>query len=215
MKYHNIVWDMGGTLMDTYPSVDRTLAHVVTLHGTPMDPAEVARLTRRSIGHAIEELSTRHRVPRQALEEAYADLKRSWAETPPPVMAGARDVMAFVHGSGGLNVVVTHRDRTSATALLRATGLAIDDMICAPDGYPRKPDPTMYRVLLERSGLDPADCLAVGDRAIDAEAAGQAGVAAVLLETPGIPVAGQGPRITGLHQVVALLEGDQPSSPST
>lgn len=215
MRYHSIVWDMGGTLIDTYPSVDRTLAGVVAAHGTPIEAEQVARLTRKSIGSAIDTLSERHHVPHAALDDAYAELKRSWAVAPPPVMAGAQEVMAHVRAAGGLNLVVTHRDRTSATALLQATGLVIDDMICAPDGFPRKPDPTMFRVVVERNGLDPQDCLAVGDRAIDAAASRGAGVAGVLLETPGIPVEGEGPRITDLRQLVAVLASDQPITPST
>lgn len=206
VRYHSIVWDMGGTLIDTYPSVDRTLAGVVTRHGTPIDERTVARLTRRAIAVAIDDLSQRYAVPHEELDAAYAELKRSWADTPPPVMAGAREVIAHVRSVGGLNIVVTNRERTSATALLLATGLDVDDIICASDGFPRKPDPAMYRAVLDRNGLDPADCLAVGDRAIDAVASEQVGLVSVILETPGIPVIGEGERITDLRQLINLME---------
>ena len=54
-------------------------------------------------------------------------------------------------------------------------------MVCAPDGFPRKPDPTMVQLLLQRHGLDVDDCIFVGDRLIDAEAAHAAGMASALL----------------------------------
>ena len=63
-----------------------------------------------------------------------------------------------------------------------------DDLISTADGYLRKPDPAMYVAMLERHGLDPADCLAVGDRPIDAEAAAAAGLATATLESPEAPV---------------------------
>src|SRR5690606_19387342 len=45
----SIIWDLGGTLLDTYPVVDRALASVVD-GGEPRDATleEVARLTRVS-----------------------------------------------------------------------------------------------------------------------------------------------------------------------
>ncbi|MEA5154016.1 HAD-IA family hydrolase [Raineyella sp.] len=205
MTTHSIIWDMGGTLIDTYPSVDRTLAAVAARHGHALAAATVARMTRRAIASAIDELSERYAIPHEELDAAYADLKRSWADAPPPVMAGARDVIDHVRRIGGLNLVVTNRDRTSAAALLTATGLAMDDLVCPGDGFPRKPDPAMYRAVLERNHLDPVDCLAVGDRAIDALASEQVGIRCVILETPGIPVAGDGERITDLRRLIDRL----------
>lgn len=202
---------MGGTLIDTYPSVDRTLAAVVTAHGLALGEAEVARMTRRAIASAIDELSVRFAVPHQEFDAAYGALKRSWAVTPPPVMAGAREVIAHVRSIGGRNIVVTNRDRTSATDLLVATGLEMDDLICPGDGFPRKPDPGMYRAVLERHHLDPTDCLAVGDRAIDAVASEQVGIRCVILETPGIPVLGEGERITDLRRLIDQL-AEKPST---
>ncbi|WP_239022356.1 HAD family hydrolase [Raineyella fluvialis] len=196
---------MGGTLIDTYPSVDRTLASVVTGRGYAVTQAEVARMTRRAIASAMDELAQRFDIPHEEFDAAYSALKRSWASTPPPLMAGAREVIAHVRSVGGLNIVVTNRDRASASALLAATGLAIDDLVCPGDGFPRKPDPGMYRAVLERNGLDPGDCLAVGDRAIDAVASEQVGIRCVILETPGIPVAGDGDRITELGALIPAL----------
>ncbi|MDO5501081.1 MAG: HAD family hydrolase [Propionibacteriaceae bacterium] len=188
MGWRHLVWDMGGTMIDTYPAVDRTLHQVCRRHGCEVDEQEVTRLTRVSIAEAGEELARRCQIAPRHFVEAYAGLKQSWKTDPPPVMAGARELMAYATERRGLNLVVTHRDRESAQDLLRAHDLIVDDMICAPDGYPRKPDPTMHRLVVERNGLDPAECLAVGDRAIDCEAARAAGLQWVLLVTPGLPL---------------------------
>ncbi len=123
-------------------------------------------------------------------------------------MEGARQVLGTVRAGGGSNLVSTNRDRQSATVLLEALGLEIeiDDMVCAPDGFPRKPDPTMVRVLLERSGLAPEQCLAVGDRPADVEAAARVGVPGALLITPGIPLSAPGAvRISSLTSLLDLL----------
>src|SRR5690625_2303781 len=168
-----VIWDLGGTLVDTYPDVDRTLATAVHASPDAEDIAEVAQLTRRSSSRAISTRAARHGAPEHGLRAADGALEARAARQPPPAMEGARQVLGTVRAGGGSSLVSTTRDRQSATVLLEALGLEvdIDDMVCAPDGFPRKPDPTMVRVLLERSGLAPEQCLAVGDRPADVEAA--------------------------------------------
>lgn len=201
-----VIWDLGGTLVDTYPDVDRALASVLDPEPDEELLHEVAVLTRRSSSEAIAELAARHAVPARGLRDAYEATKQHWQRHPAPVMAGAREVLAAVRAGGALNLVATHRDRESATALLSALDLRIDDMVCAPDGFPRKPDPAMVRALLERHDLDPGDCLAVGDRPADVASAAAAGVRAVLLQTPGIPLAAGGAeRIDRLEQLLPLV----------
>ncbi|MGP9536989.1 HAD family hydrolase [Brachybacterium sp. AOP43-C2-M15] len=183
-----VIWDLGGTLVDTYPDVDRALAAAISPRPAPELLHEVAQLTRRSSSLAIDTLAGRHGVPAPHLREAYESTKRQWRRRPPPVMAGAREVLAAVRTTGALNLVATHRDRESATELLEALALPFDDMICAPDGFARKPDPEMIRELLARHALTPGECLAVGDRPGDLKAARAAGVRGVLLRTPGVPL---------------------------
>lgn len=205
-----LIWDLGGTLVDTYPDVDRALAAV--LDPQPGDELlhEVAQLTRVSSSHAISTLAARHQLPEQRLRAAYEATKQHWQEHPPPETDGARELLDAMREQGGLNLVFTHRDRHSATALLDALGLRVHDMVCAPDGYARKPDPAMVHALLERHALAPEDCLAVGDRPADVEAAAAAGVRGVLLETVGIELdAGDAQRVTSLRELHDQLALDR------
>lgn len=208
----SVIWDLGGTLLDTYPVVDRALARAVTGGGEP-EPSlldEVARLTRVSSGHAISELSVRHGVPEVALREAYAATRETWRHDPPAPMAGAEEVLAAVRAGGGSNLVATHRDRQSALELLSAAGLEVDDLVSASDGFPRKPDPAMVAELLRRHDLDPADVLMVGDRPADVEAAGSAGVLGVLLVTAGVEHGHPGIRRVGaLEELLGLIGADR------
>ncbi len=183
--YRHVFWDMGGTIVNTYPQLDAALADVIRSHGHDVEDHDVALLTRRSTGEAISTLAVRHEIDASEFRAAEAALKEHWRTSPPPPMPGIREAMARV---SGLNLVVTHRERASAESLLASLRIVVDDLICAPDGHPRKPDPTMDLILLERHGLDARDCIAVGDRPLDATAAHAAGIAAVLLQTPRIPL---------------------------
>lgn len=209
----SIIWDFGGTLFDTYPDLDRALCHAVFADDATEHLLQVGRLTRVSTGHAVRELSRRFGVAEQDLLQALADVKNVWRTEPAPLMEGACEVMHTVHTAGGLNLVATHRDRGSAEQLLQARGVHVDDMICAPDGFPRKPDPTMHQELLRRHGLDPEDVGAVGDRSADAQAAAGAGVRAFLLLSPGIDLNADGAEaIRSLREILTWLERPQQDS---
>lgn len=204
--YRNVFWDLGGTLVDTYPQLDAAFVEVVRRAGGEVSLPEVARLTRNSTHAAMTALSERFGIEVGLFEHANQQLKNLWEHDPAPSMPGAKALMRDIALSRGLNLVVTHRDRASAMALLGGLGLAIDDLISTADGFPRKPDPTMYQVLLERHGLDVADCLAVGDRPIDATAAHSAGMAAAMLESPEAPVDDDAEySVAGLDELRPLL----------
>lgn len=211
----SVIWDLGGTVVDSYPDVDRALARVV--HSEVDDAAlhEVALLTRVSSSHAISVLARRYGVAEARLRDAYDELRERWRERPAPLMPGVGAVMGAVRAGGGLNLMATHRDRASASVLVRRSGLEIDDMVCAPDGFARKPDPAMALALLERHGLAAGECLAVGDRTADVEAAVAAGVTAFLLVTPGVPLeAPGGRRISALRDLLeALGDVSGPAAP--
>lgn len=185
--YSSILWDMGGTLIDTYPAVDNLLARIGYRTNAPSNAqlSEVAALRSVSIEHAMNKLHQLYGADLAALHAGYAELKETWKTRPAPLMSGARRVLGAVHDAGGLNLVATHRDRRSAEDLLAAHGIEVDDMVCAPDGYERKPSPQMYQVLIERHHLDPATVIALGDRPIDVKAATAAGIRGYLLDHRG------------------------------
>ena len=72
-----LIWDLGGTLADTYPDVDRALAMVLDPRPGPELLHEVALLTRRSSSHAISTLAARHELPEQELRRAYEQIGRA------------------------------------------------------------------------------------------------------------------------------------------
>ncbi len=206
-RWTHVFWDMGGTMIDTYPGLDRALAGVILRAGHHVELHDVSLLTRRSTGEAIDHLSQRYDISIDEFRTAEAALKQRWKKTPPPVMPHLGEVMDAVPG---LNLVVTHRDRDSAESLLENLGIRVDDMICTSDGCARKPDPAMYVALVERHGLDPEDCVGIGDRPLDVEAAHGAGMSAVMLETPGIDLEHRADLdINALSGLLPLLAGKQ------
>lgn len=205
----SILWDMGGTLFDTYPYVDSAFARVTAQGGHEIDIDEIGRLTRVSRGHAIEALSARTGIPSVAFEDSYELVKEGWLADPAPLMDGAEELVQACRQGRGRNIIVTHRDRESAEQLISTTGLTFDDIISTSDGYPRKPDPTMITVALERNGLRAEDCIAIGDREIDCEAAQAAGVTPILLVSTAVTGEESEYRtVTRLAELLPLFSAD-------
>lgn len=210
----SILWDMGGTLFDTYPYIDSAFHRLVESHGISI--GEVSRLTRVNRGHAIETLSARTGIPASSFEEAYDAVKENWVTDPAPLMEGAEELVKACRHGRGRNIIVTHRDRQSAEQLISTTGLTFDDLITTSDGYPRKPDPAMILEVMERNNLVPGDCIAIGDRAIDCEAALAAGVTPVLLVNEAVDSgAAEYRRISRLTELLPLfaIDAETPVNP--
>jgi HAD superfamily hydrolase (TIGR01549 family) len=88
------------------------------------------------------------------------------------------DVCKKVQDLGGQNFIVTHRRKKSLHELLTFHNLHsyFTDIVAGDDGFPRKPDPSAMRYLLEKHHLPTDNVLVIGDRPIDVLAGQAAGL---------------------------------------
>ena len=109
MQRH-LFWDMGGTLVDTYPQLDEAFARVVRAHGGVIELLDVARLTRVSTGAAIATLAERFGIDPGEFEQANEALKQHWERQPAPAMPGAAALLDDVWAGASASplVVITH-----------------------------------------------------------------------------------------------------------
>ena len=168
-----ILWDFDGTLMDTYPAYAKLFCEEL---GRPCSEQEMFDLLKVTFGHAFktlgltgEQIEHLRKKERQLKPEAFQ------------AFPGVETVLAAAE----LNVIMTHKNREGAHAILRAHGLEkyFTEIVTADDGFPNKPDPASYRYLHEKYHLD----LAVGDRELDILPAKAIGIRTCLFQnhTPG------------------------------
>jgi putative hydrolase of the HAD superfamily len=75
---------------------------------------------------------------------------------------------------------------------------ALDEVVFSCDVGISKPDPRIYEIACERLGVEPADCLFVGDGANEElPGAERVGMTAVQLRAPGEPLTPEGEAWTG------------------
>ncbi len=195
-----IVFDLDGTLVDSYGPITASLNAARATRGLP--PVDVAQV-RREVGHGLESLVARHVGSEhvehgvQAFREAYARLFAS-GTLPLP---GVPEIPRRLHARGLRLAVASNKLARFGRPIVAQVGLAdVIPVVLGPDcGVPTKPSPEMIHAALRELGVAPADALYVGDMPLDVESARCAGVRhfvvptgsadrATLLATPGARV---------------------------
>jgi HAD superfamily hydrolase (TIGR01509 family) len=181
----HLIWDVDGTLFDTYPAIARSFQAAAHDLGAPAAYDEVMRLAQVSVDHCVTTLSNAYALPADQLEERFEQHYRIITPEDQPPFAGVEAVCEHIRSRGGLNLIVTHRRRFGLDRLLAAHRLTayFTDITSHDDAYPRKPDPAAFNVLIERHQLPREATLGVGDRDIDILAAQAAGLRAALFGT--------------------------------
>jgi len=185
MKIQNILWDVDGTLFDTYPAITYALSKSLNEMGLPVALNVIDGLTRQSISHCIKTLSQRFKLDPDLFHARFAASYRMVDPANQPPFPGVREVCETIRNRGGLNIVITHRGIKSTQALLETHGLSdyFEDLFSVEQDYSRKPDPAMVLVAIEKHGLNPSETLMIGDRDLDIQAGRAAGVRTCLFRS--------------------------------
>lgn len=184
----NIIWDVDGTLFDTYPAIAGAFQAALRDLGFEAPFDQIIALAAISLTHCVSALAGEYHLPENEIGERFtAHYGRVRPEEQPP-FPGVRPILAYIRSLGGKNVIVTHRGRQSLSELLAVHGMAayFAGDVTRDDGHPRKPDPAAFAAALRAYGLDHAETISVGDREIDMLAGKTAGVFSCLFG-PGTP----------------------------
>lgn len=189
-----LLLDVDGTLVDsTYVHV-WTWVRALAEAGAPVPFVDVHRRIGKDGSTIVEELldiagiddEDRESIAGRAKDlhgEYYAEQAESLR-----VLPGARDLVRGAKQQGWITVLATSAP-PSEFAEAREL-LDIDDYVDAvttgEDVDRAKPDPTIVEIALERSGVDAADAVMVGDATWDAIAATKLGIRSVAVRTGGI-----------------------------
>ena len=163
----NIVFDIGNVLLDWDPralyrkifaseaEVEWFLTHVCN------SAWNLEQDRGRSFEEAIAEATARH--PDQA--QAIAAYHLRWPETLTHVIDGSVAVLEDLHAQDTPLYAITNWNQDK----FRQTKARYDflhhfrDIVVSGDEKLLKPDPAIYRLLLERNGLNASDCLFIDD----------------------------------------------------
>lgn len=178
----SIVYDLDGTLLDTFPSLFASIQSVAgSLHdrldipslrlslsaGIPIMLVDAAR----QLGLHKDDCASFSTQVLQHYEQYGLEESRPYA--------GVAEHFSALGGLGVTQALCTNRDSITTRALLERHGLStyLRHIICLGDVPQAKPDPAPLLHCLARLGAHPAVTLFVGDSRVDAECARRARVA--------------------------------------
>jgi 2-phosphoglycolate phosphatase len=172
------LFDLDGTLVDSFPAIAASANHVRGLRGLPALPHETVHA---AVGNGLRVLMERL-VPAGATEENAAAFM---AHHPGALAAGGcvpypevRETLAALRAAGHSLAVCSNKPLALTKLVLAATGLA--EPIAAafgPESVGKpKPAPDMLHAALAALAVPAAAALYVGDMVVDIETARAAGV---------------------------------------
>lgn len=187
IKY--LIWDLDGTLFDTYPAFTDAFLAALSDFRYIADPEWVLSLAKINFRHCASVLASHFQLTEEEVEGAFWQHYLAMPLETQVLIPGAKELCEYIVKVGGMNVIVTHRDRDSTIGLLKTHEVEalFADFIAGDDGFPMKPDPGGVEAIIERNGIVKEQSLLVGDRDMDIDAGLASGVRTCLLGVRGGP----------------------------
>ena len=184
-----ILFDLDGTLVDTYELQEESYRRTFAELGLPFDAGRYSEAFGLRLGAAMAQLMGRPPTPNE-LEDIRTTKARNFAEV---LRSGVRTlplsaVLCALQGTTR-TALVTSASRSSVSLLLAALGWEdlFDVVVVGDDVTKGKPHSEPYVEALRRLGLDGADCVAFEDSEVGARSAKGAGIAVVMVKPPSDP----------------------------
>jgi putative hydrolase of the HAD superfamily len=233
MRYRGVFFDVGDTLLAPHPSFLELFSLVVAEEGHTMAPAEVESAL-QAVGPSVSEVIARTGPTRWSTSRERS--RAFWRSLYGAMLAhqgiddpSGRIFEALYRRFTSYESYRLFPDVLPALTACRAAGLLLGVVsnfeewlegmliefqvapffafivISGKEGV-EKPDPAIFRLALERSGLPAGEVLFVGDHPdVDVAAAGRAGMTGVLVDRWGRYPAFEGPRVADLTGLLPLL----------
>ena len=197
------IWDLDGTLLDSYEAILAGIQETYEQFGLPFDRKEVRKyILRYSVKDLLVRDADKYGLNSDELSRVRAtSLKEK--NTQIPLMTGARDILDWTVEQGIQNFVYTHKS-DNAFQVLEDLGVRhhFTEILTSASGFARKPSPEALLYLIDKYQLDKANTYYVGDRLLDVETAIHAGISSINLQIDGL---GQNQKISHLLKIKNLF----------
>ena len=183
-EIRGIVFDLDGTLIDSYQAIYLGFHHAYKQMGLPpLTYEEVRRVVGQGLNHTFRELLGEERVP-QAItlfRQKYEEIFPAHTHLLPEV----REVLESLHGRGIRLAVATNKLGRFSRAICEHFGMEKLFTVVVGDGdvSQNKPHPEMLCLAMEKMGTKKDQTLFVGDSVIDIQTAQNAGVRVLAVPT--------------------------------
>ncbi len=188
MQETAFIWDLDGTLLDSYEAILSGIEETYAHFSIPFDKEKVrAFILKYSVQDLLVQVAEERGLDVDRLNQVRA---QSLAEKNAQVilMPGARKVLAWANQQGIQQYVYTHKGDNALT-ILRDLGLDVyfTEILTSQSGFARKPSPEAAIYLISKYHLKPDRTFYIGDRTLDIDFAQNSGIQSInFLESPAV-----------------------------
>ena len=180
MQKTAFIWDLDGTLLDSYEAILSGIEETFAQFSIPYDKEQVREfILKFSVQDLLVQVAEKRKLDVEMLNQVRA---QSLAEKNAQVglMPGAREVLDWADETGIQQFVYTHKGDNALT-ILRDLGLEsyFTEILTSQSGFARKPSPEAAIYLLDKYQLNPDNTYYIGDRTLDVEFAQNSGIQSI------------------------------------
>ena len=175
------IWDLDGTLLDSYEIIVNSLYQVYSEKGIIVDKQEIlVDCITKSVNFFIKKMEENLGIPFDDLIDRYSEISQKQKLNIKP-MEHAIEILSFLKENKIPNYVFTHRGITTES-VLKNIGLFdfFDEIVTSLNKFQRKPNPEGIDYIINKYKLDKDNTYYVGDRPIDIDCANNAGIKSIM-----------------------------------
>lgn len=167
----NIIWDMDGTLIDSYESIVDEI-EIVLSNFKQSYPRDIIRdmIQQHSASHFFKYVSDTVGTCYEDMWDCYNSLSVDYNKI--TLMPNVKETLIELCKRGDINFIYTHRgDSTFDILRINEIEEYFTEIVSKRNGFKRKPSSEAIDYLVNKYAMDKKDTYYVGDRLIDQECA--------------------------------------------
>ncbi len=180
MQETAFIWDLDGTLLDSYEAILSGIEETFGQFDIPYDKEKVREfILKYSVQDLLVQVAEERKLDVEVLNQVRAQsLSEKNAQV--VLMPDAREVLEWADQAGIQQFVYTHKGDNAFT-ILRDLGLEsyFTEILTSQSGFARKPSPEAATYLIDKYQLNLDNTYYIGDRTLDVEFAQNSGIQSI------------------------------------